>query len=297
MTHGILLIDKDAGMTSHDVVSRARRVLGTRAIGHAGTLDPMATGLLILLVGNATRLSEYVLGEDKTYRAAIRLGERTNTDDAEGEVIERRPVRVTDDALARARAAFLGEILQVPPQFSAISKDGVRAYTLARKGETVALEARRVTIRALDWDAAREPDGGVTLRASVVCSSGTYIRALARDIGEALGCGAHLSALRRETVGEFHVGEAARLDALDRAEAVRRLLPMDRAVARFADVRLDAESARRLANGGRVPVDPTGAPARGALCRVYDAAAQFLAVGMVDEVDGLLRPVKVLGAV
>lgn len=296
MVHGLLLVDKDPGMTSHDVVSRARRLLGTRAVGHAGTLDPMATGLLILLVGNATRLSEYVLGEDKVYRATIKLGERTNTDDADGVVIERRPVRVADGDLARAREAFLGEIMQVPPQFSAISKDGVRAYALARQGEAIALDARRVTIHALDWRANRDAAGGMSLDARVACSSGTYIRALARDVGEMLGCGAHLAALRRERIGGFSIDDAARLADLDRADAARRLLPMDRALARFPAVRLDAGAAGRLANGQRVPVDPAGAPARGALCRVYDAAAQFLAVGVIDEVDGLLKPVKVLGA-
>ena len=289
MTHGLLLIDKPAGMTSHDVVARTRRLLGTRAVGHAGTLDPMATGLLILFANNATRLSEYVLGADKTYEATVKLGERTNTDDAEGEVVQTRPVQVTAEQAQTAAAQFIGQIEQIPPQFSAISKNGVRAYALARKGETVELDSRRVVIHRLDVALA----GADTLRLSVDCGSGTYIRALARDLGEALGCGAHLSALRRTRVGAFDVREAAPLDALTPEQAQARLLPMDLAAQHFPRADLSADQAQKFARGIAISPFPAGGDGSG-LRRVYDSAGRFMAVGEYDLAAQKLRPVKVL---
>ncbi|HQV69599.1 MAG TPA: tRNA pseudouridine(55) synthase TruB [Thermoflexales bacterium] len=289
MTHGLLLIDKPARMTSHDVVARTRRLLGTRAVGHAGTLDPMATGLLILFANNATRLSEYVLGADKTYEATVKLGERTNTDDAEGEVVQTRPVQVTAEQAQTAAAQFIGQIEQIPPQFSAISKNGVRAYALARKGETVELDSRRVVIHRLDVALA----GADTLRLSVDCGSGTYIRALARDLGEALGCGAHLSALRRTRVGAFDVREAAPLDALTPEQAQARLLPMDLAAQHFPRADLSADQAQKFTRGIAISPFPAGGDGSG-LRRVYDSAGRFMAVGEYDPAAQKLRPVKVL---
>jgi tRNA pseudouridine55 synthase len=278
-------------MTSHDVVARARRLLGTRAIGHAGTLDPMATGLLILFANNATRLSEYALGADKTYEAEIKLGIRTNTDDAEGEVMQTHPVQVSDEQVQTAAAKFIGQIEQIPPQFSAISKNGVRAYALARKGETVELDSRRVVIHRLEAALV----GADTVRMVVDCGSGTYIRALARDLGEALGCGGHLSALRRTRVGAFRVSEAARLDTLTPEQAQARLLPMDLAVQDFARADLSADETQKFGRGIAISL-PTPNPSRreGGLFRVYNASGNFFAIGEYDPAARKLRPVKVL---
>ncbi|HEY3291605.1 MAG TPA: tRNA pseudouridine(55) synthase TruB, partial [Anaerolineae bacterium] len=197
--HGLLLIDKPQGMTSHDVVNRVRRIIGMKAVGHAGTLDPFATGLLVLCIGNATRLSEYLLGETKTYTGRMKLGERTNTDDLDGEVTLRREVHVTPDQLEVVRKTFVGPILQIPPQYSAIQVGGRRAYKLARSGETVELQPRPVQILSL----ALTLGDADTVDLRMTCTAGTYVRALARDVGEALGCGAHLIALRREQSGPF----------------------------------------------------------------------------------------------
>jgi tRNA pseudouridine55 synthase len=304
---GLLLVDKPQGMTSHDVVARVRRVTGIRAIGHAGTLDPFATGLLILCIGHATRLSEYLIGETKAYTGRMKLGERTNTDDVDGEVVEWRPVHVSVADLERVHAVFSGELLQVPPQYSAIQIGGRRAYKMARQGETVDLPARPVQVEALELVFANEALSGeegarttndgefssfVDLR--VVCSAGTYIRALARDIGEALGCGAHLTALRRVQSGPFTLEEAVTLDQLQQAASAgwqRFLLPMDRAVQHLPPVRLDDPASQRLIMGQWIalPGDQTVA----GLCRVYESSGRFVAIGEVDATTSVLKPLKV----
>ncbi|MCM3926472.1 tRNA pseudouridine(55) synthase TruB, partial [Frankia sp. AiPs1] len=214
---GLVVVDKPPGLTSHDVVARARRILGQRRVGHAGTLDPMATGVLLLGAGRATRLLGHLALTDKVYDATIRLGRTTTTDDAEGEALEDRPVDVDPARLARAMAALTGPIDQVPSSVSAVKVDGVRAYARVRAGEQVDLAARRVTVRRFDLLARRGADGaadqrGCDLDVTVGCSSGTYIRALARDLGAALGCGGHLTALRRTVVGPFGLDRAVSLD-------------------------------------------------------------------------------------
>ncbi|RKE60310.1 tRNA pseudouridine(55) synthase TruB [Microbacterium sp. AG238] len=267
---GILLVDKSGGMTSHDVVSRARRALGTRKIGHAGTLDPMATGLLVLGVGAATRLLTYIVGLDKTYEATIRLGVSTDSDDADGAVTG----HATDAALAavdragidRGIAALTGAIDQVPSRVSAIKVGGKRAYDLARAGQEVELKARRVTVSrfdvrevrevALDVTPAREggPSRAIDVDVVVDCTSGTYIRALARDLGAALDVGGHLTALRRTRIGPFDV-----------SDAVTEIVP-DLELLRDADVAatvlgafdVSADEARDLRHGKRL----VGAAAR-----------------------------------
>jgi tRNA pseudouridine55 synthase len=308
--NGLLLIDKPAGFTSHDVVARVRRAINMRAIGHAGTLDPFATGLLILCIGNATRLSEYLIGETKTYTGRMKLGERTNTDDLDGEVVETRPVQFGPADLQRAAEAFKGEIMQTPPQYSAIQIGGKRAYKLARHGETVDIPARQVRIDALELrlvdDQAHEPDASplpavphpasfVDLR--VTCTAGTYIRALARDIGELLGCGAHLTSLRRVQSGSFCVTEAVPLERFVQAAAEGRwqqsLLPMDRAVTHLPVARLDAQATLRFVMGQPISPNFDVNPADGAACRVYDAQQQFIAIGQYDAARKLLRPLKV----
>ena len=206
---GLVVVDKPAGMTSHDVVARVRRLAGTRKVGHAGTLDPMATGVLVLGLNRATRLLGHLMLTEKAYDATIRLGVATTTDDAEGEVLATAPTDGLDEASIRGvLAGFVGEIDQVPTAVSAIKVDGVRAYQRVRDGEQVELEPRRVTIHELTVHDVSGPDVRITVR----CSSGTYIRAIARDAGAALGVGGHLTALRRTAVGEFglDVGAHAR---------------------------------------------------------------------------------------
>jgi tRNA pseudouridine55 synthase len=235
---GLVVVDKPGGMTSHDVVSRVRRLAGTRRVGHGGTLDPMATGVLVVGVERGTRLLHYVVGSDKSYQATIRLGETTVTDDAEGEVLARTSAVGIDPSAVRASLApFVGEIDQVPTAVSAVKVDGVRAYRRVRAGEAVALAPRRVTISRLDVD----------------CSSGTYIRAIARDLGAALGVGGHLTALRRTKVGAFSLAEAATLDALaQRADPVVLSLAM---AAERLFPRRDADPAevKIVVHGGSLP--------------------------------------------
>jgi tRNA pseudouridine55 synthase len=213
---GLVIVDKPAGMTSHDVVGRCRRFFGTRKVGHAGTLDPMATGVLVIGIERATKLLGLLTATDKSYTATVRLGQTTSTDDAEGEVQQTIPATdVTDAAIETAIATQRGEIDQVPSAVSAIKVAGERAYKLAREGRTVELAARRVRIERFDVVAVRRDGGFVDVDVEVDCSSGTYIRALARDIGRDLGVGGHLTALRRARVGRYGLGEARTLEALE----------------------------------------------------------------------------------
>jgi len=250
---GLLLVDKPGALTSHDVVARARRALGTRKVGHAGTLDPMATGLLVLGVEGATRLLTFVVGADKTYTATIRFGVATDSDDADGTVTTTAAPddvdRITDADITRAAAALTGEISQVPSRVSAIKVQGRRAYDLAREGVEVELAARHVVISRFDVLTVRRSSGELEADVVVDCSSGTYIRALARDAGAALGVGAHLTALRRTRVGPFDIADAAPLDALDEQ---RMLAPGAAAEAILGAVHVSAEEARDLRHGKRL---------------------------------------------
>jgi tRNA pseudouridine55 synthase len=251
---GILLVDKPQGITSHDVVSRMRRLAGTRKIGHAGTLDPMATGLLVLGVNGATRLLHYLVGLDKEYLATIRLGWDTTTDDAEGEPLDAASAEhvaaVTETAVLEAIVPLTGEIEQVPSAVSAIKVDGKRAYQRVRDGETVELKSRLVTVSAFETLAFRPGDGHLDVDVRVECSSGTYIRALARDLGAALGTGGHLTALRRTRIGRFGVDEAGELDGFDVASAI--MSPADAARRALPVVTLTAQQAVDLGHGKRV---------------------------------------------
>lgn len=282
-TDGLIVVDKPGGMTSHDVVARVRRLARTRRVGHGGTLDPMATGVLVVGVGRATRLLTYVIGAGKSYTATIRLGQATVTDDAEGDVIASTPAgRVAEDAVRAALAAQTGDVDQVPSAVSAIKIDGQRAYRRVREGKDVDLPARRVTISRLEVRALRrdEPDV-VDVDVDVTCSSGTYVRAIARDAGLALGVGGHLTALRRTAVGGFTLAEAATLDDLERRapEVVTLSLPAaaDRS---FPRREATAEEERVLSHGG--PLDPVGidgpyavfGPAGGLLAIVSERAGR-----------------------
>lgn len=261
---GFLVVDKPAGWTSHDVVGRCRRLAGTRKVGHAGTLDPMATGVLVVGVGRATKLLTYVVGADKVYDATIRLGVATATDDAEGEVVEALGVGAGVDGadLAREVAVLTGDIRQVPATVSAIKVDGKRAYARARAGEDVVLEARPVTVSRFDVLGTRPAttDDGVAVLdvdVTVVVSSGTYVRALARDLGAALGTGGHLTALRRTRVGGYELAAARTLEELEAqadADGVLATLPLAEAARATFPVReLTADEARALGYGQWVP--------------------------------------------
>ena len=224
--HGLVIIDKPAGITSHDAVRRLRKVAKTRRVGHAGTLDPMATGVLILGLGRATRLLGHLALTNKDYIATIRLGQSTVTDDAEGDIMEERDATaVTDEAITREIAKLSGDILQVPTQISAIKVDGKRSYARVRAGEEVELKARPVTVSRFDVISTdRSQPGVVDLQVEVSCSTGTYVRALARDLGEALGAGGHLTALRRTRVGPFSVESAVTLPEADSDQGVNAFL-------------------------------------------------------------------------
>ena len=245
--NGILLIDKPQGMTSHDVVRRVRRLLRTRRVGHTGTLDPLATGVLPIAVGEATRIVQFLMEGDKTYRAVLKLGETTTTQDAEGEVLERRPVEgVTAEAVVAAARSFEGVIRQLPPMYSALKKDGVPLYRLARQGIEVERESREVRIdrlQILDVDLPL-----ITLE--VDCSKGTYVRTLCHDLGIALGTGAHLVALRRTRSGSFTEADCVALERLETdGTATPPLLSVDEALCGMPALEIDAEAARRLADG------------------------------------------------
>jgi tRNA pseudouridine55 synthase len=281
MTDGIVVVDKPAGWTSHDVVARLRRLFGTRRVGHAGTLDPLATGVLVVGVGRATRLLGYLARFDKEYVATVTLGVRTATDDAEGDVVSVSPVTVAEARLASAMAALSGTIEQVPPSYSAVKVAGRRSYARARAGQAVTLPPRVVTVSAFDLLRFDSPE----MVARVVCSSGTYVRALARDLGQALGCGAHLSALRRTRVGPFHLAASATVAQLSAEPHVIALA--DAVGALFPCWRLDAAQAERLRNGGRLvsgglPAGPVGA---------FGPSGEVVA--LVIEQDGLARPTVV----
>jgi tRNA pseudouridine55 synthase len=262
---GIIIVDKPGGMTSHDVVAKTRRIMGTRRVGHAGTLDPMATGVLVIGVEKATRLLGHLTLTEKTYHATIRLGQSTTTDDAEGEPAGGAPADgVTRAAIDEQVAKLTGEITQVPPGVSAIKVGGQRAYKLTRAGQAPELAARKVTVYEFTVTAGRSavlPRGDAPpstprqffdLDAVIRCSSGTYIRALARDLGEALGTGGHLTALRRTQVGPYTEKDAKTLESLaERPEVIS--LP-DAAAAAFPSIRLTEEDAGRLSHGIKIAI-------------------------------------------
>ncbi|GIL25977.1 hypothetical protein NUM_12310 [Actinocatenispora comari] len=286
---GFVVVDKPAGMTSHDVVARLRRLAGTRRVGHAGTLDPMATGVLVLAVGRATRLLTYLTGADKEYHATIRLGVSTVTDDAEGEPTGGASADAVTEAQVRAGlAAQTGAIQQVPSAVSAIKINGQRAYKRVRDGAEVSLPPRPVTVYRLDVDALRrEPGGLLDVDVRVACSSGTYVRAIARDLGAGLGVGGHLTALRRTRVADFTLAEAVTLDALlDGADPVP-LSPAAAAARILPGRTVDAEAARVLGHGGSLPAEGRTGP-----YAVYGPDGALLAVAA--ERDGRARPQIVL---
>lgn len=280
LPHGILLLDKPSGMTSFDVLRRLRRVLRTKKLGHAGTLDPFASGLLVVCVGDYTRFAGYLTDDSKVYEADVALGVVTNTDDLEGEVLVEQPLPLGwQRELESVLENYRGPISQVPPQFSAIHIDGKRAYALARKGEEVEIPARDVVIESLVLTDVAE-DG---FRFRVRASKGTYIRALARDIGKDLGCGGHLRGLRRVTSGPFGVEDAWTLEALEaREEGSHVPLILGReALQGMAALVLDEDAVRRAYFGqlSLMPERDLGVYA------LYDRADQLIGVGEIVDID------------
>lgn len=288
---GLVIVDKPGGLTSHDVVARIRRLAGTRRVGHAGTLDPMATGVLVVGVEKATRLLGYLTLTEKRYDATIRLGQSSSTDDAEGELTTTAPATgLTPETINKAVAELTGEIQQVPPAVSAIKVGGQRAYKLTRAGAAPELKSRPVTVYEFTVTGIRPAgDGNLTdVDATVRCSSGTYIRALARDLGDKLGTGGHLTALRRTRVGGYGLDTAKTLDQLaERFEVV----PLDQvAAAAFPRRDLSADEARRLAHGGRLAAGPPGTGTPGPVAAF---APDGSLVALLAEQDGQARPLAV----
>jgi len=255
---GLLLIDKPAGITSFEVVRRVRRVLKIRKVGHLGTLDPFATGLLPLCLGEATKLTPFLMEEPKTYRATLKLGEETDTQDLTGEIVTQSDQLPAAAEIYRVAGTFVGELMQVPPMYSALHHQGERLYKLARRGETVAREPRKVVIHELEVQEVALPL--VTIRVS--CSKGTYIRTLAADLGAALGCGAHLTALRRLAVGSFQLETALPLAALEeiarRQEIRGKIIPLADCLPRLRPLEVGPGEAQRLKQGQAVSSPENG---------------------------------------
>ncbi|WP_255511451.1 tRNA pseudouridine(55) synthase TruB [Mycolicibacterium sp. P9-22] len=282
-----MIVDKPGGMTSHDVVGRCRRLFGTRKVGHAGTLDPMATGVLVIGIERATKILGLITGTDKSYAATIRLGQTTSTEDAEGQVLQTVPAeQVTDEQIAAAVSALRGNIDQVPSAVSAIKVAGERSYKLAREGRAVELPARPVRIERFDVLAVRRHAGFVDVDVVVDCSSGTYIRALARDVGEALEVGGHLTALRRTAVGRYGLDEARTLD--DLAERARLSYSLDEACL-LGFPRRDLTESQVVDTGHGRSLEPAG------ISGVYAAtAADGRVIALLEDGPSRTKPVVVL---
>ncbi len=269
---GLLLIDKPQGPTSHDIISQLRRITGIRRIGHAGTLDPLATGLLLVAVGRATRLLEYLQDQPKRYEAAVRLGQRTDTFDAQGRVLAEKTVKADALEIEQALAQFRGPIQQFAPAYSAVKRDGVPLYKLARQGLDIERPSRDVIIYSLEliaWDAP-------TVHLDIACSAGTYIRTIADDLGAALGCGGHISALRRTSIGSFSAADALSPDDLQNSSWADYLLPMESAVGHLPRVDFSSQAARQLLLGQQAP--GTGTLAEGTPARAFNEDSRFLGI-------------------
>lgn len=290
--HGILLLDKPVGMTSNRALQMAKHLLMARKAGHTGSLDPLASGLLPLCFGEATKVSRFLLEADKSYRALFRLGASTATGDSEGEVLETRPVSVSRREIESAILHFTGPIEQVPPMYSAIKQDGQPLYKLARAGVVTERAPRPVTI----YEYTIVDLAGQDLTVDIRCSKGTYIRSLAHDLGELLGCGAHVAALRRTAMGGFHVDETISLEALAALpgprERASHLLPADQALRSLPQVVLSSNAAFYFCQGQAVSARPL--PVAGGWVRVYQDGGRFLGLGA--EEDGQLAPRRLLHA-
>lgn len=284
---GVLLVDKPTGPTSHDVVNFTRRLTGMRRIGHSGTLDPLASGLLILCLGRATRLVEYLVGLDKVYLAEIHFGEETDTYDKEGRVISKKSVDLEIEQLKSAFRQFTGDIVQLPPLYSAVKVKGLPLYKRARTGTAVERPSRRVTVHQIKLLAWNPP----LLKVEIHCSSGTYIRTIAHDLGQALGCGAHLSDLRRLKIGTSHVDDAIPLRRLEREGLRDHLKPMDSAAANLPPVILTSEETTKVSSGLRISRREEPGLEATTMVRAYDHEGRF--VGILESIESQWKPRKI----
>lgn len=291
--HGVLVLDKPRGFSSNAALQKVRWLLNAEKAGHTGSLDPLATGVLPLCFGEATKFSQYLLDADKGYSTVAQLGVTTTTGDAEGEVLERRTVDVDEAAIQVALPAFRGQIEQIPPMYSALKRDGQPLYKLARAGEVVEREARSVTIARLELLALQEDRATL----EVACSKGTYVRTLVEDLGARLGCGAHVAELRRTQAGPFGLAQAISLDELEAAHAEggaealdRFLLPVDSGLEHWPLVQLTQHSAYYWLHGQ--PVRAANAPKFG-LMRVQDDQGRFIGIGEIDD-EGQVAPRRLI---
>ncbi len=295
---GILLVDKPSGITSHDVIDELRSLFGQRRIGHSGTLDPLATGLLVVMVGRATRLSQWLQADEKEYEGLIKFGVATDSLDADGRVVATRPCIVTDADLSAAAKSMVGRITQIPPMVSAIKVSGRKLYTLARLGVDVDRRPRHVTIHALELE-LEEPGEFPVARFKVRCSKGTYVRSLVADLATRVGCVAHLAALRRTAVGRFNIKDARTLDELrrlaDEERLERAVLPMASSLLEMPGLRLDDAAAKAAGTGQPVPMSEGRKFNVGEIVRLLDAEGGLIGVARVIESAGqrLARPVAV----
>lgn len=274
---GLLLIDKPSGPTSHDSVNVVRRVSGIRRVGHTGTLDPLASGLMIICLGRATRLAEYVSSLPKSYRAAVRLGQETDSYDSEGAVVWEREVNFTPEELNEALSSFRGDIVQKPPLFSAKKINGVPLYKLARKGQQVPIPERLVTVYDLELISWEQPD----IELLISCSAGTYIRSIAHDLGSILNCGGHITALRRTSIGDFYVDESVSLSDLSQDNWMSHLQPSETAVRHLPRLALSEQESLSLFNGQVVEYQSN--QPRDQLVKAYDPHGQFVGIVVLED--------------
>lgn len=292
---GFIFLDKPEGITSFTAVNKTRRILGIKKAGHTGTLDPMATGVLPIMLGGATRFSQYLPVHDKSYRAKIQLGTITDTLDTTGEVIETREVNVTKEELYTAVMSFVGQIKQLPPMYSAVSKDGVRLYKLARQGIEIERETRDVTIYSIEIVSELKDN---EFEIDVSCSAGTYIRSLAADIGEKLGCGAVISALRRTNANGISIDRTVTFEEIEKAVAdgtVDSLIsPCDDMLSLYPAVKVSAKQAVYFSNGGILDLDRVKDKQSEGICRVHSPESKLMGLGKIDRASGTLSVEKIL---
>lgn len=290
---GVLMLDKPVGLSSNTALQKARRALNAQKAGHTGTLDPFASGLLPLCFGEATKFSADLLHADKEYVASIKFGETTTTADVEGEILESRPVEFTEEDLRKALEALTGEIEQIPPMYSALKKDGVRLYELARQGQEVEREPRRVTIYELELLSFSKPQAIVRVK----CSKGTYVRVLGEDLGKILGCGAHLTALRRTKIADIDISEAVDLQQLEEADGPQRaamLDPPDRLLSQLEPIELKEEFAVRFLHGQSITI--SGSEKSDKKVKVYklsEGKRELLGCARLSK-DGVLSPERLI---
>ena len=288
---GVFLLDKPQGMSSNDIMQKVKRVFQANKAGHTGALDPLATGMLPICLGEATKFSQFLLDADKRYVVTAKLGERTDTSDAEGQVVETRPVNVETSQILTALEQFRGDILQVPTMFSALKHNGKPLYEYARAGITVEREARPITIFEINFIEYQAP----SLTLEVHCSKGTYIRTLVDDLGEVLGCGAHVTVLRRTAVADYPTEKMMTWDALqalaEQGDLDQHLLPIDTAVSKFPALKLNAEQSKGIGFGQRVKF-ANEAKLRGQV-RLFSDKNIFLGVALIDD-NNVIRPQRLI---